>query len=253
MIDHAAPRPIAAVQARLPIGRVPIQFTQYLNQVYAAARNGRVKLDGQNIFVYRGSDPNDIAMSVMPAPTAGNPAPSFGAPVRIPIEADSGGQSNTNDHFIPGIGADANTSGSAAHLGLFYYSYRVASCQAYNYDNLCLPRVGYVSSPDSGAHWTAPTQLASMTLAEIARSSQGPMVGDYATADVIGAGPCRGRAIESFAVGLAPQPDDNALSERMFAPTCGLRIGSDNPVRPATKPPGNRAPVPPPNLHRTAH
>jgi hypothetical protein len=52
-------------------------------------------------------------------------------------------------------------------------------------------------------------------------SSPGPMVGDYATADVIGAGPCRGRAIESFAVGLAPQPDDK--------------------------------PVPTPNPHRTAH
>jgi hypothetical protein len=114
-------------------------------------------------------------------------------------------------------------------------------------------RVGYVSSPDGGAHWTSPTQLASMTIAEIARSSQGPMVGDYATADVISAGPCRGRAIESFAVGLAPESDDNALSERTYAPTCGLRIGIDTTLLPATKPPGNRAPVPMPNPHRTAH
>jgi hypothetical protein len=199
------------------------------------------------------ADPNDIAMSVMPAPTAGDPAPSFGGPVRIPIEADTGGQSNTNDHFIPGIAADSNTSDASAHLGLFYYSYRVAACQAYNYENLCAARVGYVSSPDAGAHWSAPTYLASMTLAEIARSSQGPMVGDYATADVVRDGPCRGRAIEAFAVGLAPQPDDNALSERMYAPTCGLRIGPDNAVRPATKPPGRRAPAPPLSLHRTAH
>jgi hypothetical protein len=175
-----------------------------------------------------------IAMSVMPAPTNGNPAPSFGPPARIPIEGDSGGQSNPNDHFVPGIGADPNTSGSWRTSGSF-------------------ARVGYVSSPDSGAHWTAPTYLASMTLAEIARSSQGPMVGDYATADVISAGPCRGRAIESFAVGLAPEPADNALAERMFAPTCGLRIGSDGSVLPATKPPGGRAPVLPPSLHRTAH
>jgi hypothetical protein len=206
-----------------------------------------------NVASNLSQDPNDIAMSVMPAPTDGNPAPSFGAPVRIPIEADTGGQSNTNDHFVPGIAADPNTSGGSAHLGLFYYSYRVASCQAYNYDNLCAARVGYVSSPDGGARWSAPTYLASMTLAEIARSSQGPMVGDYATADVISAGPCRGRAIESFAVGLAPEPDDNALAERMFAPTCGLKIGVDNIFRPVTKPPGGRAPVPRPNLHRTAH
>jgi hypothetical protein len=219
----------------------------------AYAHASGVLVTKNNVAGNLSSDPNDIAMSVMPAPTAVNPAPTFGAPVRIPIEADSGGQSNTNDHFIPGIGADPNASGSTARLGLFYYSYRVATCQAYNYDNLCVPRVGYVSSPDGGAHWTSPTQLASMTLAEIARSSQGPMVGDYATADVIGAGPCRGRATESFAVGLAPQPDDNALSERMFAPTCGLSIGIDTTLLPATKPPGNRAPVPTPNLHRTAH
>jgi hypothetical protein len=205
-----------------------------------------------NVAGNSASDPNDIALSVMPAPTDGNPAPSFGPPVRIPIEADTGGQSNTNDHFIPGIAADPATSGSSAHLGLFYYSYPVANCQAYNYDNLCTARVGYVSSRDAGAHWTSPSYFASMTLAEIARSSQGPMVGDYASADVISAGPCRGRAIEAFAVGLAPEPDDNALAERMFAPTCGLRIGSDSAVRPATKPPDGRAPVPPARRYRTA-
>src|SRR5262249_2692689 len=32
------------------------------------------------------STPNDIAMSIMPAPTAANPNPSFGPPFRIPIE-----------------------------------------------------------------------------------------------------------------------------------------------------------------------
>src|SRR5262249_3541543 len=48
------------------------------------------------------STPNDIAMSIMPAPTAANPNPSFGPPFRIPIEADNT-NANTNDHFIPGI------------------------------------------------------------------------------------------------------------------------------------------------------
>jgi hypothetical protein len=206
-----------------------------------------------NVASNLSSDPNDIALSVMPAPTDGNPAPSFGGPVRIPIEADSGGQSNTNDHFIPGIAADPSTSGSSAHLGLFYYSYRRANCQAYNYDNLCIARVGYVSSPDGGAHWTSATYLAAMTIAEIARSSQGPMVGDYAAADVIQSGTCSGRAIEAFAVGLSPQPKDNALAERMFAPTCGLRIGADNPFHPATLPPAGRAPVVQQRRFWTAH
>jgi hypothetical protein len=209
------------------------------------AHTGGAFVTKNNVAGNLASDPNDIALSVMPAPTDPNPAPSFGGPVRIPIEADSGGMSNRNDHFIPGIGAAPSSGGSTAHLGLFYYSYRVATCQAYNADNLCMPRVGYVSSRDGGTHWTSPTYLATMTLAEIARSSQGPMVGDYAAADVIPAGPCQGHAIESFAVGLAPEPDDNALSEAMYAPTCGLPIGISPGTRPAGLPPSGRLPVPP--------
>ena len=47
------PRGIAAVRARLPLARVSASFANYLNQVYAAGRDGDVLLDGQNIFVYR--------------------------------------------------------------------------------------------------------------------------------------------------------------------------------------------------------
>ena len=52
-VQTAAPRAIAAVRARVPVGRVGAVFAGYLNQVYAAARDGVVQLDGQNIFVYR--------------------------------------------------------------------------------------------------------------------------------------------------------------------------------------------------------
>jgi effector-binding domain-containing protein len=52
-IEQMQPRPIAAVRTRMPLARVPSQFSQYLNQVYAASRAGGVALDGQNIFVYR--------------------------------------------------------------------------------------------------------------------------------------------------------------------------------------------------------
>ncbi len=208
-----------------------------------------------NVASNSSSDPNDIAMSMMPAPTEGNPNPSFGAPVRIPIEPDSGGISNTHDHFIPGIGADPTTSGSSAHLGLFYYTYPVANCQAFNANNLCSLRVGYVSSADGGSTWSVPTGLAAMTIAGIARSSQGPMVGDYSTGDVMPAGPCAGRSIATFAVGPPPEPDDNALAEAMYAPSCGLPIGLSPGGNPVTRPPSGRAPVTPQQIHayRTAH
>jgi effector-binding domain-containing protein len=52
-LQVALPRAIAAVGVQLPIDRVSETFPKYLNQVYAAARDGVLQLDGQNIFVYR--------------------------------------------------------------------------------------------------------------------------------------------------------------------------------------------------------
>jgi effector-binding domain-containing protein len=52
-LEKAAPRSIAAVRARVPASQVSAHFRTYLDQVYAAGRAGAVKLDGQNIFVYR--------------------------------------------------------------------------------------------------------------------------------------------------------------------------------------------------------
>jgi effector-binding domain-containing protein len=51
-LQHASPRTIAAVHARLPSGRVPAEFKRHLDQVYAARASG-IQLDGQNIFIYR--------------------------------------------------------------------------------------------------------------------------------------------------------------------------------------------------------
>lgn len=52
-VQAVAARGIAAVHARLPARDVPRAFAAYLDQVYAAARDGAVVLDGQNVFVYR--------------------------------------------------------------------------------------------------------------------------------------------------------------------------------------------------------
>ena len=58
-LQASAPRGIAAVHARLPARRIPAMFAAYLDQVYAAARDGVVRIDGQNIFVYRNADRSD--------------------------------------------------------------------------------------------------------------------------------------------------------------------------------------------------
>lgn len=46
-------RSVAGVRAHVRRGQVSRLFGQYLDQVYAAAHAGAVKLDGQNIFIYR--------------------------------------------------------------------------------------------------------------------------------------------------------------------------------------------------------
>lgn len=64
----AAPRTIAAVHARLAVSAVSTTFGRYLDQVYAAAKTGAIKLDGQNVFVYRDAQDHpgqaDVAFGV---------------------------------------------------------------------------------------------------------------------------------------------------------------------------------------------
>ena len=75
----------------------------------------------------------------------------------------------------------------------------------------CELDVGYISSPDGGAHWGVPTQLAGpMSLDEIAQTSQGPMVGDYVSTSFSG-----GRATTVFPVGITPTAA--AFDEAMYA------------------------------------
>ncbi len=133
--------------------------------------------------------------------------------VRIPIDpVDSG-----VDHFIPGLGVDPATSGSGAHLALTYYYYPDAACTPAT----CELDVGYVSSPDGGATWSAPTQLAGPTsLADIASTSQGPMVGDYISSSFNAAG----TVATVFAVG---NPHSGTVfDEGIWAPSAPLTVAS---------------------------
>jgi hypothetical protein len=134
------------------------------------------------------------------------------APARIPIDSAA----STVDHFIPGLAVNAATSGSSAQLALTYYFYPDAAC-----GSACQLSVGYISSPDGGAHWGAATQLAGpMTLDEIAQTSQGPMVGDYISTSFAGGG-----VTTVFAVGR-PTGSATTFDEAMYAPTTPLAVAS---------------------------
>jgi hypothetical protein len=131
---------------------------------------------------------------------------------RVPIDPVT----STVDHFIPGLAVDPTTSGSGAHLALTYYFYPTAAC-----GGACRLEVGYISSPDGGAHWGAATQLAGpMALSQIALTSQGPMVGDYISTSFSG-----GRATTLFAVGLQ-QPTSTTFDEATYAPTSPLGVAT---------------------------
>ena len=131
---------------------------------------------------------------------------------RIPIDPVS----STVDHFIPGLAVDPTTSGSAAHLALTYYFYPTAAC-----GGLCRLEVGYISSPDGGAHWGPATQLAGpMSLSQVANTSQGPMVGDYISTSFSG-----GRATTLFPVGLQ-QPTSTTFDEATYAPASPLAVAT---------------------------
>src|SRR4051794_18006028 len=137
---------------------------------------------------------------------------SWTLPARIPIDAAT----STVDHFIPGLAVDSATSGSSAHLALTYYFYPNAAC-----DPSCQLSVGYISSPDGGAHWGAATQLAGpMTLDEIALTSQGPMAGDYISTSF-----SAGNVTTIFAVGRT-RPSGTSFDEAMYAPSTPLSVAS---------------------------
>jgi hypothetical protein len=77
-LQQTSPRGIAAVRARLPGWKVGASFRTYLDQVYSASRGTALKLDGQNIFVYRSvegmPDHVDVEFGVgvaQPFPTEG--------------------------------------------------------------------------------------------------------------------------------------------------------------------------------------
>jgi hypothetical protein len=128
--------------------------------------SGKVYVVWQDCFFRSGCSSNDIVMSTS---TDGVTWTSI---TRIPIDATS----STVDHFIPGIAVDRTTSGATTHLGLTYYYYPVANCNAAT----CQLNVGFISSPDGGANWSAPTAIAGpMTLSWLPNTSQGRMVGDY--------------------------------------------------------------------------
>ena len=161
------------------------------------AADGRVFVAWEDCRFIKKCTANDIVFSTS---TGGG---DWSDVTRIPIDDIASGV----DHFIPGLAVDPTSSGASTRVALTYYFYPDTTCAGG-----CQLDVGYISSPDGGAHWGIPTQLAgSMTLDQIAQTSQGPMVGDYISTSFSG-----GSAATVFAVGKSPTTA--AFDEAMYSP-----------------------------------
>jgi len=155
---------------------------------------------------------------------------TWSAITRIPLDRVGSGV----DHFIPGIAVDKGTSGSTAHVALTYYFYPVSNCST----STCQLDVGFTSSTNGGATWTASTMLAGpMTVTWLANTTQGFMVGDYISTSFAG-----GLAHGVFAVATANS--GTVFNEATFTNAAGLSGASSATIaadRPFVYGAGNRA------------
>jgi hypothetical protein len=130
---------------------------------------------------------------------------------RIPIDPVT----SAVDHLGGGLGVDPSTAGGQARLGLFYDFYPRASCTVAT----CRMYVGFVSSADGGARWSAPQVLAGPWRLRQLPFAFGYMVGDYEGAAVVPGG----NAFSAFAVAGIPSAGQR-FSEAMYQPSGGAPI-----------------------------
>ena len=165
--------------------------------------SGKVFVAWSDARFESGSKANDIVFS------SSSDGVTWSAITRIPSDARNSGV----DHFIPGLAVNKATSGSSAHLGLYYYYYPVSNCTS----STCQLDVGFTSSSNGGSSWSTAIQLAGpINLAWLANTTQGLMVGDYISADYNSSGLSHG----AFAVATAPS--GGVFNEAIYTNSTGL-------------------------------
>jgi BNR repeat-like domain len=178
---------------------------------------GKVYVVWQDCRFRSGCSANDLVM------TTSTDGVNWSAVTRIPIHSTG----STFDHFIPGIAVDKSTSGASARLALAYYYYPNAGCTA----TTCQLDAGVVSSANGGQTWTSPVQVAGpLSLAWLANTNQGRMVGDYISTSF-----ASGSARPVFASATAPS--GGVFAEGMFTTPTGFATAAIQGTRAASRPP----------------
>ena len=172
--------------------------------------SGKVYVVWSDCRFRTGCKENDVVMSTS---TDGK---TWSTVARIPIDPTA----STVDHFIPGIGADPATSGASAHLTIVYYYYPQTSCTT----TTCQLDVGFTTSSNGGATWTAGKKLAGpMNVSWLPDSDNGPMVADY-----IGVSYLKGSPFGVFPVAQAPT--GATLNEAMYTTKTPLAVAENEPT-----------------------
>jgi len=178
------------VAGSLRAGPLPSAEIDKTNKVYVVWQDCRFRT---------GCSGNDIVMATIKR--------GVSAVKRIPIDPVNSGM----DHFLPGIAVDRTTGLASAHLGVTYYYYPVSNC-----GTSCQLHVGFISSADSGATWSAPVELAGpFSPTWLANTNQGRMVGDYISGSY-----SAGKVHSVFAVATAPV--GSVFDEAMYTSMAGL-------------------------------
>ena len=163
----------------------------------------------------------------MPAPTDSSPAPRLR---RAGADPDRGRHRRVDEHGRPLHAGDRRRPGLLGRSSrLFYAFYPLAACQFVNNPSVqCSPRVGFVSSTDAGATWTAPQTLSPgpPSLAVFPRTTAtgtgngGPDMGSVLGATVlpgagaVGLGPGRARGQGLRRVDVRSRPAARARRRR---------------------------------------
>ena len=102
----APARWVAGVRAQVRLGQVAREFSRYLDQVYAAARAGHLKVDGQNIFVHRARNGDEVTVDFC----VGTAAPFEPVGTVTSLATPSGPAAMTTHHGDYGRIGEANAA-----------------------------------------------------------------------------------------------------------------------------------------------
>jgi hypothetical protein len=129
----------------------------------------------------RGCAQNDVVMSTTTDGRDWSPV------ARIPIDD----RTSSVDHFLPAVAVDPMTSGGSAHIAILYYFYPQADCTV----ETCRLSVGFASSSDGGATWSAQQLAGPFKNTWLPLRGDGHFAGDYFSVSFID-----GKAIPVFTV-----------------------------------------------------